>query len=417
MKSKKIISAFALTLLGATVLSGCAYIPKSFKVVNINNGEDSISLGYANFVARYNQALYDQIYGSYYGSSMWSQDLMGTGNTLEEDIKDQVMDGIEEAYLCNQHAEDYDIALTDDEKTAIEEAAESFMEANSEEALEQVGATQEYVEQFLTYETIQAKVEAQVQESADVSVSDEEAAQKSYSYVYFATTTTDSTTYETTELSDEEKAAYLAQAEAIATADDFDAEAENQGATVSTGTYGSEELSLAEQHQEYEAALEEDEDAADDYDTDVTSYSDMDYAVLSALENLSEGQVSDVIEVEGDGYYVVRLDSSYDEDATAEEKESLLEDRKQEAYDDLLDEWKDDTDWDVNDTYWSWVEFSDFFETLETTTDSTSTEDTTSDESVTEDSSTEDSTTDETTTDETSTEDSTEDTSTESTAE
>ena len=91
MKSKKILSVLALALTGATVLSGCAYIPKSFKVVNINDGQDSISLGYANFVARYNQALYDQFYGSYYGSSMWTQDLMGNGNTLEEDIKDQVM--------------------------------------------------------------------------------------------------------------------------------------------------------------------------------------------------------------------------------------------------------------------------------------------------------------------------------------
>ena len=366
MKSKKVIRALALTLTGATVLSGCAFIPKSFKVVNINNGEDSISLGYANFVARYNQALYDQFYGSYYGTSMWTEDLMGTGNTLEEDIKDQVMEDIEEAYLCAAHAEDYDIALTEDEEAAIEEAATSFMEANSEEALEQVGATQEYVEQFLTYETLQAKVEAQVEESADVSVTDEEAAQKSYSYVYFSTTTTDSTTYTTTDLSDEEKAVYLAQAQAVASADDFEAEAETQGATVSTDTYGSEDLSLAEQYQEYQAALEEDEDAADDYDSDVTSYSGMDYAVLSALEELSEGEVSSVIEVEGDGYYVVRLDSSYDEEATEEEKETLLEERKEQAYEDLLEEWEDETDWDVNETYWGWVEFSDFFETLDT---------------------------------------------------
>jgi foldase protein PrsA len=367
MKSKKILSVFALTLTGATLLSGCAYIPKSFKVVNINDGEDSISLGYANFVARYNQALYDQFYGSYYGNTMWSEDLMGSGNTLEEDVKDQVMDDMEEAYLCAQHASDYDIELTEDEKAAIEEAAKKFMEANSDEAIEQVGATEDYVIEFLTNETITKKVQAQVEESAEVEVTDEEAAQKAYSYVYFATTTTDSTTYTQTDMTDEEKANVLAQATAVAAADDLESGAEAQGTSVSTGNYGSVELSNAEQYKEYSAALEEDSDAADDYEDAVVNYSGLDYSVLEALEGMSVGETSDVIEVEGDGYYVVRLDSTYDEEATATEKETLLTERQEQAYDDLLKEWKDATDWDVNDTYWSWVEFSDFFEQLETT--------------------------------------------------
>jgi hypothetical protein len=82
---------------------------------------------------------------------------------------------------------------------------------------------------------------------------------------------------------------------------------------------------------------------------------------------MSVGETSDVIEVEGDGYDVVRLDSTYDEEATATEKETLLTERQEQAYDDLLKEWKDATHWDGNDTYWSWVEFSDFFEQLETT--------------------------------------------------
>ena len=292
---------------------------------------------------------------------------MGSGNTLEEDVKDQVMDDMEEAYLCAQHASDYDIELTEDEKAAIEEAAKKFMEANSDEAIEQVGATEDYVIEFLTNETITKKVQAQVEESAEVEVTDEEAAQKAYSYVYFATTTTDSTTYTQTDMTDEEKANVLAQATAVASADDLESGAEAQGTSVSTGNYGSVELSNAEQYKEYSEALEEDSDAADDYDDAVVNYSGLDYSVLEALEGMSVGETSDVIEVEGDGYYVVRLDSTYDEEATATEKETLLTERQEQAYDDLLKEWKDATDWDVNDTYWSWVEFSDFFEQLETT--------------------------------------------------
>jgi foldase protein PrsA len=274
---------------------------------------------------------------------------------------------MEEAYLCAQHASDYDIELTEDEKAAIEEAAKKFMEANSDEAIEQVGATEDYVIEFLTNETITKKVQAQVEESAEVEVTDEEAAQKAYSYVYFATTTTDSTTYTQTDMTDEEKANVLAQATAVAAADDLESGAEAQGTSVSTGNYGSVELSNAEQYKEYSKALEEDSYAADDYEDAVVNYSGLDYSVLEALEGMSVGETSDVIEVEGDGYYVVRLDSTYDEEATATEKETLLTERQEQAYDDLLKEWKDATDWDVNDTYWSWVEFSDFFEQLETT--------------------------------------------------
>jgi foldase protein PrsA len=241
------------------------------------------------------------------------------------------------------------------------------MEANSDEAIEQVGATEDYVIEFLTNETITKKVQAQVEESAEVEVTDEEAAQKAYSYVYFATTTTDSTTYTQTDMTDEEKANVLAQATAVAAADDLESGAEAQGTSVSTGNYGSVELSNAEQYKEYSAALEENSDAADDYEDAVVNYSGLDYSVLEALEGMSVGETSDVIEVEGDGYYVVRLDSTYDEEATATEKETLLTERQEQAYDDLLKEWKDATDWDVNDTYWSWVEFSDFFEQLETT--------------------------------------------------
>lgn len=367
MKSKKILSVLALALTGATVLSGCAYIPKSFKVVNINDGQDSISLGYANFVARYNQALYDQFYGSYYGSSMWTQDLMGNGNTLEEDIKDQVMDDMEEAYLCAQHASDYDIELTDEETSAIEEAAKNFIKNNSDDAIDQVGATEEYVVTFLTNETVKQKVKAQVEESADVTVSDEEAAQKSYSYVYFATTKTDSTTYSQTDMTDEEKAAVLEQATAVASASDLESGAEAQSASVSTGNYGQIELQNAEKYKEYSAALEEDSNAADDYEDAVVNYSGLDYTVLQVLEGMSVGQTSDVIEVEGDGYYIVRLDSTFDESATETEKQTLLTERKEQAYDDLLKEWKDATDWDINKTYWGWVEFSDYFEKAETT--------------------------------------------------
>ena len=191
-------------------------------------------------------------------------------------------------------------------------------------------------------------------------------AQKSYSYVYFATTKTDSTTYSQTDMTDEEKAAVLEQATAVASASDLESGAEAQSASVSTGNYGQIELQNAEKYKEYSAALEEDSNAADDYEDAVVNYSGLDYTVLQALEGMSVGQTSDVIEVEGDGYYIVRLDSTFDESATETEKQTLLTERKEQAYDDLLRNGRTLLT-GISIKHIRDAEFSDYFEKAETT--------------------------------------------------
>ena len=72
--------------------------------------------------------------------------LYGNGNTFEEDVKSDVMDSLQEQYLLVHHASDYGVELTEEEKSAIETAASQFLADNTEKAIEQMGATQEYVE-------------------------------------------------------------------------------------------------------------------------------------------------------------------------------------------------------------------------------------------------------------------------------
>ena len=74
MKKRNIlVAAMTLTLAGATLLSGCG-LNADATLVNINKGEDSISLGYGNFVARYTQSLYDATYLQYMGTDMWTKE-------------------------------------------------------------------------------------------------------------------------------------------------------------------------------------------------------------------------------------------------------------------------------------------------------------------------------------------------------
>ena len=95
MKKRKLLAAvMAMTIAGTTLLSGCG-MNTGATLVNINNGEDSISLGYGNFVARYTQSLYDATYMQYMGTSMWTKEQDGT--TFQDSVKKLVMKSLKES--------------------------------------------------------------------------------------------------------------------------------------------------------------------------------------------------------------------------------------------------------------------------------------------------------------------------------
>lgn len=369
MKSK--FTKFAcLAVTSAVLFSGCGAINADATLVKItNDGEtDSISLGYGNFAARYTQALYDTYYGTYLSDDMWSEDLYGNGNTMEVDTKEEVMDQMEEEYLCKLHASDYEVELTDEQTKAIEEAAKSFMSDNEADAMEEMGATEEYVKDFLTYRTYATLVKEKVEEEAEgkIEISDDEINQSTFSYVKLETSTTDDEG-NTTELSAEEISALAQTAYYISHSTDFDAAVEAAGLTASTQSFTTAEDAAA------------DENMAEE--------------IIATAQGLKEGEISNVIEIEGEGYYVLRMDSTYDEEATAEKKTEVHDEKVEEYYDNLVEEWKAAITWTVEEKQWDKVKFDTLFTAAEseeeTTEDAEATEETTEEadtaEEVTED--------------------------------
>lgn len=327
MKRAKKIAAILLTAcVGAAALAGCGKIDPDAVAVDINDGEDSISLGYANFVAKYTQAAYDLNYGSYMGTDMWEQDLYGTGNTLEEDVKSDVMDGLKQQYLLRLHAGEYGISLTDEETAAIKEAADQFMKDNTETAVDQMGATSEYVRKMLTDQLYAERVSEAIRAQAQVTVTEDEARMRTFTYAYFSTKDTTDDEGNTKALTDEEKQNLKDMAQLLTEDNNFNLGADSTGATVDTYSYNQGDDGMAEE-------------------------------VLSAADALSEGQISSVIEVEDEGYYVLRLDSAYDEEKTQEKMESLEEERKAEYLEDLLSQWEEEISWKINEDQWKKVVF------------------------------------------------------------
>ena len=233
--------------------------------------------------------------------------------------------------MISQHAEEYDVALTEDEEEAISDAAAQFDADNTDEAKEAVSGYRKDVEKLLELLTIQTKMEDKMKEGVDEEVSDEEAAQKSMQYVYFSFTSTDDSG-NSTEMTDDEKEELWTTAQDFADqvkgGEDFASAAESAGAEVRTTTFDSESTSP---------------------DADLI-------AAVDALE--TEGDVTDVIETDS-GLYVAELTSLLDRDATDQEKENIVEQRRQDQYDSLLEEWREAADITVDEKVWDKVDFED----------------------------------------------------------
>ena len=64
------------------------------------------------------QAQYESFYAGLMGMSadtMWSQEVE-EGKTYEENMKDSILESLENMYLVKQHASEYKVELTDEEK-------------------------------------------------------------------------------------------------------------------------------------------------------------------------------------------------------------------------------------------------------------------------------------------------------------
>ena len=228
--------------MAASVLTGCGKGKEldAAAAAAALDGEE-IPAGLVNFFLRYQQAEFESSYGawlqSYYGTDIWNVDLSGTGTSYGETFKNDVINSLERLLLAEKHMGDYSVELTDEEKTAITQAAQKFMESNEEEVLEKMSATQENAERLLTLYTIQNKMETQMSADVDTEVSDEEAAQRTVSYVRFTAETESDT--EEAEAETETEAGSESETEAAAEAETEAAETENETAPAEDATEAS----------------------------------------------------------------------------------------------------------------------------------------------------------------------------------
>ena len=306
------------------MLSGCGSKDlDGTKTVATVDGTD-IPLGVVSLYAREQQQQTTSMYLSYMGSAdnIWDQTAdEDSGETYGDQAVTSSLKSIEKMYILKEKASDYDVALTDDDETAIADAASGFMASNGEDTIKELGVTEDQVKTLLELQTIQKKIYDPVVAEGNITVSDDEANQTTFTYVSISTSGDD--------ITDEEKETKKEQAQEI-----LDKMKEDPTADMSEIASGVDESYSAVQGN-FTTKESEDEDSSS------SAYPE---EVLTVLRGLKEGEVADDIIETDTGYYVVRLDKINDEDATASKRESLQNSKESTYYTETTNQWLDDAD-------------------------------------------------------------------------
>lgn len=347
MKLKRLAALVLAGVVCLTTLFGCGANAED-TVATL--AEEKVSFGVANFLVKYQKATMDDYYSMYasmYGvDSMWTIDADQDGVLEKDYLKAAAMDLLHDMYTLKAHMADYGVEITSEDEAAIKEAANAFLAANSQEAIEEFGATEAIVSEVLTLYTIQAKMYEAIVVDADREVSDEDANMRGYSMIQIDLSGHYDDSYQWVEYTEEE----LAELKDVAKNMDLELAlksmetvAEEQGYTVTTDAYHKEDLS-------------------------------MDITLLGALNALAEGEVSDMIETDT-AIYFVRIDSDVDAEATEANRESIIAEREYVLYEEVLTKWQENDGWDVNESLVDKIEFHNIFTLYQETEEGTETSD------------------------------------------
>lgn len=325
----------ALVLAGALCMSaftGCGINPDETAATL---GEQKVSLGLVNFIAKYQKATMDDLYVGYFGEEVWDVDMTGSGTTLKENLLDSVVASLHDLYTLKNHMADYKVEISADDEKAIKDAAAKFMADNSKEAIKEFGATEELVVEMLTLYTIQSHMYDAIIVDTDREVSDEDANMRGFSYIVIdAEGHTVDGKY--TEYTDDELTALMEKVNKI-------------GESLKNGS------TLEDVAKEYNYEVEEGAYATKGTDESI------DEELLDEMKDLKEGETSSLIKGADDMFYFARIDADTDEEATEENREAIISEREGELYTEVLEKWQKDDGWKVNEDVVGKIEFHHFF--------------------------------------------------------
>lgn len=251
---------------------------------------------------------YQRQYEGVYGVEMWEHDFGGI--TFENYVKDTIVDQLASMKAITLLAGDYEVSLSSDEEEKVSQAAEDYYGALTEEQIEYMDLELKDVESLYRDHALSGKVYEEITKDVNTEVSDDEARIITVQQIRLDS---DETAQSVKEQLDEGR-----DFAAVASSYSLDSQV--------TYTFG---------RGEHDAAYEE---------------------AAFALEN---DQVSDVIETE-DGYYILKCVNNFDQEATEDNKVTMVEKRRDELFESVYEKLVADTPSQFNSRLWEKVHFADW---------------------------------------------------------
>ena len=191
---KKALAVALIVAFVFTAFAGCgkkqtAKIDE--KAIAMTVGDTKVTAGFLQFYMRYQQGMLESYFGSMgEDKTVWTYEIEA-GSTREETMKESILEQLQELYIIQAHAKDYDVELSEIEIEYIKSVAKEFEDANTKEARKKAYATKEYAEEYMTLVSYVVKVRNAMKKDIDTDIDLEDAKQKRMSYMEYAKTETD----------------------------------------------------------------------------------------------------------------------------------------------------------------------------------------------------------------------------------
>lgn len=347
MQKKKVMAILLSTAIAASTFIGCgtdkAKDYKDTDTVMFIDKDNKIDYATACTYTRmmqaetysYMQSMLRRFNSSAVDVDMWSQSLEDTDEdskkykTYGEQFKGNTLDSLKSLLLDKLYgSKEYEVTFTDDDKKECESVADEFIEKMSKDDLKAMHASKKTMMNVLELMTYETRVKNAIESDVDTKVSDDEAGQSTFSYVEIKK--------KDTKKKEKKIKSLIKKVEA---GTDISTAASDAGFTAQSVTFTTADPEYDEYGKE----------------------------MLKKVSKMKDGECDSYKDAKGNTI-ILYMQSVNDQSATETKKDDIISDRKDKAYEDKLDEWKDKKKVTINKDAWNSIKTdkNEVFQRMET---------------------------------------------------